>query len=50
MGILSYILTFALGIIAGMALCALLRPSRQNIDESQGDKFVPDLHDEVITD
>lgn len=34
MAITSYILTFALGIIAGLCLSALLASSRHNIDET----------------
>ena len=35
MQILSYILVFALGIVSGLMLSALLAGSRHNIDETQ---------------
>lgn len=38
MAILSYLLTFDLGCIAGLLLAALLRPSRHNLDETQQNK------------
>lgn len=58
--IFSYIIVFALGIIAGMCLAGLLSGARHNIDETQPQKpirhdrrpstpesFRPSMHDEA---